>query len=372
MTILIAAVVPYNNYLAVGNPGKDLYTLVWSYDRVGFGSCCGRSGHTLEKGIRQAGFDLSLTAADLFGWQIGTMTQPDGAIKPDLASHLLTQSTYWYKQGNDWLLIGISWILLPFGLLLAYRRKALFVLIWVVAAYGWLRFASAFQDRAQLTNPYFAWLWIITALAWLYLPLLFLRDRVRAWTWILWSVAAGIVIIQMTYWIGSQLYSTRYFFEGLTSVAIISAIPIAWLARRFSRPVVYGLLALALGYSFFAYSTPRIGVLTDFNFINHDQINAINARRTTDQPVLVLVSGKIVKWRATGALMTVTSPYLDSDIVVAWDYEGDSGTIRQQILDRFPNREVIEIDAQDNYWWFPDEPAPTDTSTGGGHYQPAN
>ncbi len=88
--------------------------------------------------------------------------------------------------------------------------------------------------------------------------------------------------------------------------------------------------------------------------------------------MLVLVSGLSVKWRATGALMTVTSPYLDSDIVVAWDYLSGEGSVRQQLLDRFPDREVIEINAQDNYWWFPDEVAPTDTSTGGGHApQPA-
>ena len=54
ITLLIAAIVPLNNYVAVGSPTKDLYTLVWSYDQIGFGTCCGRSGHTLEKGIRQA------------------------------------------------------------------------------------------------------------------------------------------------------------------------------------------------------------------------------------------------------------------------------------------------------------------------------
>ena len=77
-TLLIASIVPINNYVAVGSPTKDLYTLVWSYDQLGFGSCCGRSGHTLEKGIRQARFDLSLTASDLFGWQIGSMTDASG------------------------------------------------------------------------------------------------------------------------------------------------------------------------------------------------------------------------------------------------------------------------------------------------------
>lgn len=358
-TVMLALIVPLNNYLAVGSPTKDLYTLVWSYDTVGFGQCCGRSGHTLEKGIRQARFDLSLTAADMFGWQIGSLTDENGVIKPEVQNHILNEGDYWEQ-------LGVSWVLLPFAFLVAYRRKAIFIVIWVVAAFFWVRFALYFQGGAQLTNPVFAWLWILGSLAWLYLPLLFWRDRQRAWTWILWSVAVGLVIFQMTYWIGSQRYSTRYFFEGLSSIAIISALPIAWLARRISRPVIYGLLALAVAYGLYFYSTPRIGALRGFNFIDQRQIEAVEARRTGDQPVLVLINGASVRWRAYGSLMGVTNPYLNSDIVVAWNYEGVDGTVKQRILARFPGYQVIEMEAQDNYWWFPDQMPPTDTSSGGG------
>lgn len=529
-TLVIASIVPINNYLAVGNPTRDLYTLVWNYDQVGFGTCCGRSGHTLEKGIRQARFDLSLTAADLFGWQIGSLTQADGTLKPDVQNHLINEGDYWEE-------LGVSWVLLPFGLLVAYRRKAIFVLLWAIGAYGWVRFALDFQGGTQLQNPVFAWLWIGAALGWLYLPLLFWRDRLRVWTWILWSAAIGLVILQMTYWIGSQRYSTRYFFEGLTAIAIISALPLAWLARRlnavaaylrwwgrtvreqtmaFSTPdfaalacavglglafsfapwftavdtdvrgislvtgmatnqhigwslwlipiaaalgiasslwglfdlpnrhtprlvtcsaglialtyfgvfllqlsqretgaaetlkagfwialalsvglvvqafiprpsarpvatgvvpsqparayrlVVYGGLALALGYSLYVYSTPRISALRGFNFISQAQVQAIEERRTGDEPVLVVVNGAGMRWRAMGALMAMTSPYLNSDIVAAWNYEGTNGAVKQQILDRFPDRQVIELEAQDNYWWFEgDEPPPEVVSLGG-------
>lgn len=358
-TVMIGAIVPINNYVAVGSPTKDLYTLVWSYDTIGFGECCGRNGHTLEKGIRQARFDLSLTAADLFGWQVGSLTQADGTLKPEVQNHILNEGDYWEE-------LGISWILLPFAFIVAYRRKAFFVAIWVAVAYGWVRFALDFQGGAQLTNPAFAWAWILTALAWLYLPLLFWRDRQRVWTWILWSVAVGLVIFQMTYWIGSQRYSTRYFFEGLTAIAIISALPLAWLAQRVSRSLVYGLLAVALAYSLYFYSTPRISALKGFNFIDQRQIEAVEARREGDQPILVLINGNSVRWRAFGSLMGVTSPYLNSDIVVAWNYEGTDGDVKQGILARFPGYQVIEMNAQDNYWWFPDQLPPLDTSTGGG------
>lgn len=359
VTLMIATLVPIYNNAAVGSPTKDLYTLVWSYDQLGFGSCCGRSGHTLEKGIRQARFDLSLTAADLFGWETGTLTQADGTILPDIQNHLLTQANYWLR-------IGLSWVLLPFAALVAYRRKAVFIVIWLAAAYGWVWFALNFQGGAQLTNPLFAWLWIVTALVWLYLPLLFWRERMRAWTWILFSAAVGLVVIQMAYWIGSQLYSTRYFFEGLTSIAIISALPVAWLARRVSRPLIYALLALALAYSLYFYSTPRISALKGFNLMTPKTLDGVQARRSGDQPVLVIVNGTDVRWRALGPLMAVTSPYLDSDIVGAWNYEGGDGSVKQRILDRFPGRQVIEMNAQGNYAWFSDEAPPPEVTSGSG------
>lgn len=358
LALLIAAIVPINNYLATGSPTKDLYTLVWSYDQVGFGTCCGRSGHTLEKGIRQTRYDLSLTAADLFGWELGTLMLPDGSIKPEVQNHLINEGNYWEE-------IGLSWILLPFAVLVAYRRKAIFVLIWLAGAYGWVRFALDFQGGTQLQNPYFAWIWIITALVWLYLPLLFWRDRMRSWTWLLWSVAVGLVVVHMAYWVGSQRYSTRYFFEGLTAVAIISALPLAWLARRVSRPLVYGLLALALAYGLYFYSTPRIGVLRGYNFMSQEQIEAVQARRSGDRPVLVIVNGSGMRWRAMGALMSVTSPYLDSDIVAAWNYTGTDGSVRQDILNSFPDRQVIELEATDNYWWFEGDPPPAEVANAG-------
>ena len=66
-TGLILLIIPAFNYAASGDLSKNLYTLVWSYDQVGFGEGYGRHGHTLEKGLRQTRWDLSLTAADLFG-----------------------------------------------------------------------------------------------------------------------------------------------------------------------------------------------------------------------------------------------------------------------------------------------------------------
>ncbi len=283
ITLIIATAIPIYNTAATDDPTFNLYTLVWSYDRIGFGECCGRSGHTLEKGIRHVRFDLSLLAADLYGWQIGNIT-------PELQEHLRTEGDYWP-------LLGISWVLLPFGLLIGFRKR---------------------------------------------------------WTWLLAVAAAGLIGTHLAYWIGSQRYSTRYYFETLTALSIISAIPIAWIIRRTGqRWLVYGLLAVACLYSLVAYSTPRITALYGFNMINRGTLEAVEARKVDDRPVLVIVNGSDVRWRAMGALMSVTSPYLDSETVLAWDNQQPG--VRDQILERFPDRQVIEMEAQGNEAWFPGE-----------------
>ncbi|MBC7812561.1 MAG: glycosyltransferase family 39 protein [Burkholderiales bacterium] len=279
VAILIALTIPLHSYLATGNPRTNLYTLVWDYDQVGFGECCGRNGHTLEKGIRQARFDLSLMAADLFGWQLQPLT-------PEMITHLLNEADYW--PGT-----GLSWILLPFGLLIGIKKR---------------------------------------------------------WTWLLVGVTLALIGVHLAYWIGSQRYSTRYYFEALTALTLISALPLAWLVRRLPRIagpiVVYGGLLAALVYGLNAYSTPRINTLYRFNRVGQELIAEVQARRFTDRPALVIINGTDVRWRAFGSLMAVTSPYLDSDIVAAWNYGDDA--LHAEIVALFPDREVIEMDAHEN------------------------
>ena len=90
--------------------------------------------------------------------------------------------------------------------------------------------------------------------------------------------------------------------------------------------------------------------LYGFNFISRETIEGVEARRTGDDPVLVIVSGENVRWRALGALMSVTSPYLDSDIVMAWDSLQPG--VREAIVERFPDREIVEMAAEGNQSWF--------------------
>lgn len=350
---LLGAVNPLYSYATTGDASLNLYTLIWPYDQLGFGECCGRreGGHNIITGIFHTRLDLSLTAADLFGWQIGTIT-------PELQDHLRTSSHYWP-------LIGLSFVLLPFGLLAGFRRW--WLAGWLVIGMAWLIVPLALdmdflRDEA---DPSRAWLWLLVMAAWMLIPplLLIMRrrddaDNVRpAWTWLLLASAVTLIAVHLAYWVGSQRFSTRYYAETLTIFALLSALGPAWLMRRIGRGFVYGVLIAALVWSLYLYSTPRITALYRFNNVSAAVLEAVEARRADpDRPALVLIDGSDgpVSWRAFGTLMAVTGPYLDDDIVAAWDYApGDN--IRAEILERFPEREIIEMAAHDDRLWF-DEP----------------
>ena len=342
-TLLTASIIPLYNDATTGDARKNLYTLIWKYDQPGFGECCGRNGHTLNKAVWHARYDLSLTAADVFGWQIGE-------LDADVRDHWLRKSDYYPN-------IGLGFILLPFGVLLGFlttahrppRRSAAALLFGWVGGAALLLSLALDSDSPRVVDVSFAWQWITAAGLWLCAPLIFLR-RPRCWqarwTWLLLCVALALVLVHMTYWLGSQRYSTRYYFEGLGAFAILSALPLAYIARRLGRRLVYLLLAAVLMISLVSYSLPRVGVLHRFNRISPDIIAAIKSRQVDDRPLLALVGGEKsgenrARWHSLGALMAVTSPYLDSEIVGAVYYEDDAA--KAKILANHPDRQVTEM-----------------------------
>ena len=347
VTLLIATMIPLHNYAATGDASSNLYTYIWEYDQPGFGECCGRSGHTLYKAVWHARYDLSLTAADTFGWQIGELSA-------EAKKHLLEENDYYPN-------LGLSFVLFPFGILLGFlalphrpaRRWLAVVLlfIWLVGVAALLSLALD-GDSPRVYNAAFAWQWVMTAAVWLCAPLILLRDArcwQTRWVWLLVCLVLALVLVHMTYWIGFQRYSTRYYFEGLGAFAIVSALPLAWLARRFSRWLVYLLLTAVLLFSLFSYGLPRVGVLHRYHRIHPDIIAAIKSRQVDNQPLLALVGGadsgeNRARWHSLGTLMAVTSPYLDSEIVGAVYYENQE--VKAEILANHPDRQVIEMFAQ--------------------------
>jgi 4-amino-4-deoxy-L-arabinose transferase-like glycosyltransferase len=357
----LASSIPLFNYIATGEATRNPYTLIWEYDAVGFGECCGRNGHTLERALLHTRNDLTLTASDLFGWQIAPITA-------EIEDYLLHGARTYPAS-------GYSLWLLPLGVIVGLlfhkhkhpRQLYSLIALWAVIVSAWVLMvvrieAVPFVGDGLVTQTGFSYMWVGFTLVFLLLPLFALlrwRDTAHVpYTWMLMSVTLGIVIVQLLYWIGSQRYSTRYYFEALSAAALLGALPLAWLARR-ARLLVYGALIGVSGFFLLYYTLPRINVLHEFNRMSPALLNAVDQRRVDDRPVLVIVNGTAsgdnrVRWRSYGALLAETSPYLDSPVVVARDY-GTPG-MRDAILDRFPDRQIIEMFAVGNEGMFVDEP----------------
>jgi 4-amino-4-deoxy-L-arabinose transferase-like glycosyltransferase len=353
LTISMNAVTYSYNAAATGDPRTNLYTLVWPYDKPGFGTCCGRSGHTLEKAFRHLRFDMSLAAADLYGWQANGWT--NGTIPPELRTFLLQEASYWRP-------VGLSFVLLPFGILMglfvwhrssrrAQWRQVVALAGWGVGAVAWCVLPVTRFSPTMLTSPEWAWLWLAGGIAWLLWPVLLWGPHTTArWTWLLAAVAGCLVIVQMTYWVGSQRYSTRYWYEAIGAVSLLSALPVAWLLRqRALRLVTVGVFVLLLGWSYVNYSVPRVSVLKGFNEVSTKKLALLDAYRTDDRPVLLVVHGpstgdQRVLWRAYSTYIAVTSPFLDSDVVAARVYT-EEPAMRDALVALFPDRLIVEADA---------------------------
>ncbi len=351
LTTLIGLAIPIFNYAATNNPTENLYLLIWDYDRVGFCESCGRNGHTIIKGIRHAKFDLSLTAADLFGWQFEPITS-------ELQEHLRTSSSYWPAY-------GLSFFILPFGLLIAF--KTWWGRLWVAIGMVWVVMPFVLEMSFLTASAGTIGLWLWAFGMWLLIPplRLILDDKPNpqlVWAWLLLGVIVGLIYIQLGYWVGAQLYSTRYYFEALSAFAILSALPIVrlsdYLGSRLktfpNRMFTYTAFAVLLAWSFRTYSIPRIESLHGYNQMSRHLLESVEERRINDQPILVIANAPIgsLRWRSIGPLMAMTGPYFEEDIVVAWDYGQNATIIRQQIIERFPDRQIIEMGVQGNDSWF--------------------
>jgi len=342
--LLIAMSIFGFNWATTGDPSANLYTLVpgWEYDKVGFGEDIGRHGHSLLKGVQFARYDLSVTAADLFGWQASPWT-------PMLTQWVVGIAPEGMVPDSYWPVIGLSLLILPLGIVVGLRRTWGYV--WGMVGMIWAMNIADANYAYPAAWATFGVVWALVGFA----VVAWQNEKRAVWTWLLFGALFSIVAAHMAYWIGSQRYSTRYYFEAAGAAAILASLPLAALAKRkeVGRFAVYGALFTVCLYSYTQYSVPRISALRGFNRVTGEVFGGIAARRTGDAPVFVLITGVDGRWRTRGALMTVSSPFLDNDIEFAY-IEGDDPDARAQVLSRAVGRQVIEMGARMHDVWFMD------------------
>ncbi|NPV84936.1 MAG: hypothetical protein HPY45_02855 [Anaerolineae bacterium] len=286
-----------NNYLLTGKTTTDLYRLIWDYDRIGFGANHGPlpEGHSLRQGWIHTKRDLRCYSRDLFGWALPTQAQdanPSG--KPE-AARCFPRYT------------GLSWLLLPFSILLFHEKSH----------HIDKRPPDTTQVTSQLANPGNA-------------PHKACPPKERAkWTALLLAQGVCLITLHLAYWTGAEVYSARYYFEATGSFTLLTGAAASRLITTSSnvkvRSMAFVLLALLFSLPLLGYTQNRFAGLHGFGCITSQQIDTIKAlRKTPDTPVLVIVNGRqnncpgnTSPWREYGALMALTDPYLESEIIAA-------------------------------------------------------
>lgn len=278
VTLLVGAMWPAFNEAATDDPTKNLYTFIWKYDKVGFGEEYGRSGHTIEKGWKHAKQDAACYARDLFGWTLQPDNPPE-KVQPN--NGCVTDQP------------GVSWVLLPLGLIFMHRRK---------------------------------------------------------WSLLFLLLAASLITVHLAYWIGAQVYSARYYFEMTSALVLVSAAGVVGLAqfmRRFRlESAVYVVFGIAVVVSLIGYTPDRLYALKGYGRISQAQIQQVERfRRSSDTPVMVIVRGKH-HWRDIASLMALTDPYARNDIILLRDPEWD---YFERLRREYPERQVMIVTNQKLY-----------------------
>lgn len=234
----------------------------------------------------------------------------------------------------------------------------------------------AFEEYARVNWVYGAGV----GLSWIPVVAGLIAGRRKTWTWLLFGQFVFLVLAGLFYWIGavvhgSAAYSVRYYYEATFAVSLVAGNGVVLWAESLRRPLSarpnlstfwgrfrlawnqlwpgYVLLFIAVGLSLAGYTPARFREplppnwdqgLYRYNKTGQYQLDAVNAKRGDDpRPVLLVIlrnPNRDIRdnWRDYASMMAVTSPYLDSDIVVARVFE--PGEV-QEFLRRFPDRLVL-------------------------------
>jgi len=197
-------------------------------------------------------------------------------------------------------------------------------------------------------------------ISWLFIPFGLWAVRKERKSWIIFSVFPILILLYMTYWIGAWVLGPRYYFEGLFSLTILTAVGIIWLAGwgvktgdndqlKFElkqlRPLaVTFLVTLLVAVNLISYLPGRIGDMRGLYGTSREQLEPfLNAGDSIKTPALVVVDTH--EWRSYAGLLEMASPMLDSPWIFIW-HRGPKSTSR--VIGAFPDREV--------YYYYPDDP----------------
>ena len=174
------------------------------------------------------------------------------------------------------------------------------------------------------------------------------------------GVVFSLVLVYMAYWIGSSLFGPRYYYEGLYSLTLVSAIGIAFLAGWPYRPgqvwhvytgwqrlrplSISALLLCLLSVNLIFFTPPRLQAMRGLYGVNRARLQPFQTSEAQDlTPALVIVYPN--HWTEYGTLLELQDPWLDTPFifVISRSPETDAA-----LAAGFPERRTLH--------YYPSEP----------------
>lgn len=198
--------------------------------------------------------------------------------------------------------------------------------------------------------------------SWLFIPFGILAVAFRRnWRGVLvGAVFPSLVIFYLAYWVGAWLFGPRYYFEGLFSLTLFSAVGIAWSAGwpihldeswpRFTgwmrlRPLLIFAFTILLIIGNLVYYTPqRLGIMHGLYGMERGDLQPF----LTDQvkefaPAVIVVHPKT--WMEYGVLLDLQDHNLDAPFIFVFSRGDDED---RALKDIFPERGLFH--------YYPEEP----------------
>lgn len=187
-------------------------------------------------------------------------------------------------------------------------------------------------------------------LSWVFIPFGWWSLRRKRSAWLLFGIAAGLVLVYMAYWIGSWLFGPRYYYEALPGLALLSAAGVGALAGwehgarqglRWRRPLLAGIVLVLVALNAVFYLPARVGGMHGLYGITRGPMQTLQ-RHDLDQ-ALVIVHAR--HWWEYARLLPLAEPFGEGRLRIAWS-RGER--IDSQLEETFAGWEIYHL--------YPDEP----------------
>jgi hypothetical protein len=296
VAVLVAALQPLYLYVVTGSPTTNLYTMVWVYDRVGFGPGFGHGeGHTLGQALMTARQDLVIWSSELFGWRY------------------------------------TSWVPLIPGLIA-----------------GWRASPSGKKHRVLLLAGPFVSLVVLHLAYWIgakvYGPRYYYEGHAGL------SILAALGLIEVArlvvsgirkIGIGSNDQKTPRDashhpppLQGGQNQAALSKTLQGWGGNGYQTGVTFGVLAVLIALNALTYLPTRLNDWHGLYDITREPLDRLAELQESERALVIIRGGH---WIEYAAFFAFNSPWYDDPVIAAHDVNED---YTSQLIEHFSDREV--------------------------------